>query len=371
MRFGPHRGPNASVNEVRPRLAPLPPVREDGRDARVSSVETVSVLFTDLVGSTGLASRIGPAAAEELRREHFSLLRDAIEATNGREVKNVGDGLMVVFPSAAGAVDCAVGMQQRIEQRNRRAEDQLGVRIGISLGDADCEDDDYFGPPVVEASRLCNAAGGGQILTIALVEMMVGSRTEHSFTAQGPLELKGIPEPVSAVERRVGSVRRRGQPDPAARAPPSDAAGRVRGPGRGARKARGDVGRGAERAPSGWRSSRASPGSGRRASPPTSRSRRTAPAPPSSTASRARTSACPTSPGSRRSATTSRPVPSRCSRSTCSARAASSVGWRPSSRSESRRCPRRARPIPRPSATSSTARSRTSWVERPPTSRAS
>ena len=135
----------------------------------MSSVETVSVLFTDLVGSTGLASRMGPAAAEELRREHFSLLRDAIEATSGREVKNVGDGLMVVFPSAAGAVDCAVGMQQRIEQRNRRAEDQLGVRIGISLGDADCEEGDYFGTPVVEAARLCNAASGGQILTVALV----------------------------------------------------------------------------------------------------------------------------------------------------------------------------------------------------------
>src|SRR5665809_58533 len=115
----------------------------------MGSVETVSVLFTDLVGSTGLASRIGPAAAEELRREHFALLREAIEATSGREVKNVGDGLMVVFTSAAGSVDCAVSMQQRIEQRNRRAEEQLGVRIGICLGDADCEDGDYFGPPVV------------------------------------------------------------------------------------------------------------------------------------------------------------------------------------------------------------------------------
>lgn len=166
----------------------------------MTSVETVSVLFTDLVGSTGLASRIGPAAAEELRREHFALLREAIEATSGREVKNVGDGLMVVFGSAAAAVDCAVQMQQRVEHRNRRAEDQLGVRIGISLGDADCEEDDYFGPPVVESARLCNAAGGGQILTVELVRMMVGGRGSHSFSAVGVLELKGIPEPVAALE---------------------------------------------------------------------------------------------------------------------------------------------------------------------------
>ncbi len=166
----------------------------------MSSVETVSVLFTDLVGSTGLASRIGPAAAEELRREHFALLREAIEATSGREVKNVGDGLMVVFTSAAAAVECAVGMQQRIEHRNRRAEDQLGVRIGISLGDADCEEDDYFGPPVVESARLCNAAAGGQILTVELVRMMVGGRGTHSFSPVGALELKGLPEPVAALE---------------------------------------------------------------------------------------------------------------------------------------------------------------------------
>ena len=84
------------------------------------SVELISILITDLVGSTGLESRVGPARADELRREHFSVLRDAIKACEGREVKNTGDGLMVAFASPSGAVECGVRMQQLMERRNRR-----------------------------------------------------------------------------------------------------------------------------------------------------------------------------------------------------------------------------------------------------------
>src|SRR5215217_5053660 len=135
----------------------------------MTPLETVTVLFTDLVGSTGLATRVGPGAAEELRREHFGILRGAVEPSGGREVKNVGDGLMVVFPSSSSAVGCSVEMQQCLERRNQRADEQLAVRVGISAGETDVEEGDYFGPPVVEASRLCNAAGGGQILCSDLV----------------------------------------------------------------------------------------------------------------------------------------------------------------------------------------------------------
>src|SRR3978361_1106354 len=99
----------------------------------MSSLETVTVLFTDLVGSTGLATRVGPGAAEELRRDHFAVLREAIDSTGGGEVKNVGDGLMFVFSSGTNAVACGVGMQQRLERRNKRADEQFSVRIGISM----------------------------------------------------------------------------------------------------------------------------------------------------------------------------------------------------------------------------------------------
>src|SRR5438876_5281930 len=164
----------------------------------MGSLETSTVLFTDLVGSTGLATRVGPGAAESLRRDHFAILRGAVEATGGREVKNVGDGLMVVFTSSSAAVGCAVEMQQRIERRNRKADEQFAVRIGISMGEADVEEGDYFGPPVVEAARLCSAAAGGQILCGDLVRAT--AREGHEFRPQGLLDLKGLPEPFSAHE---------------------------------------------------------------------------------------------------------------------------------------------------------------------------
>jgi class 3 adenylate cyclase/tetratricopeptide (TPR) repeat protein len=162
--------------------------------------QMVAVLMTDLVGSTAMADRVGPEAAEELRTEHFALLRGALERSGGSEVKNLGDGLMVVFDSAVQSLACAVAMQQAIEARNRRAEEQLGVRIGVSLGEATAEDGDYFGEPVVESARLCARSEGGQIILNSLVRQLAGSRDSHSFKSLGGLELKGISEPVQVFE---------------------------------------------------------------------------------------------------------------------------------------------------------------------------
>ena len=76
-----------------------------------TATEMVAVLMTDLVGSTAIADRVGPEVAEELRTEHFGLLRGALERSGGREVKNLGDGLMVVFDGAAQSLACAVQMR--------------------------------------------------------------------------------------------------------------------------------------------------------------------------------------------------------------------------------------------------------------------
>ncbi len=165
-----------------------------------AATQMVVVLMTDLVDSSAIADRLGPAAAEELRTEHFELLRGALERTAGREVKNLGDGLMVVFDSAAQSLACAVEMQQALHARNRRAEERLGVRIGVSLGDATAEDGDYFGEPVVESARLCAHAEAGQIVVNDLVHRIGGARDRHSFESLGGLQLKGISEPVQALE---------------------------------------------------------------------------------------------------------------------------------------------------------------------------
>lgn len=122
-------------------------------------IETVSVVFTDLVGSTELISRVGPGRAEAIRWAYFGALRRAVDRYSGREVKNLGDGLMVVFASASDAVASAVAMGREIDAYNRKSEaERLAIRVGVSGGNAGRDGDDYFGVPVVQTARLYAAA---------------------------------------------------------------------------------------------------------------------------------------------------------------------------------------------------------------------
>jgi class 3 adenylate cyclase/type II secretory pathway predicted ATPase ExeA len=160
----------------------------------------VSILFTDLVGSTELGQQLGDHAADEVRRAHFQLLRSAITATGGTEVKTIGDAVMASYGSAADAVQGAVAMQQAVVRQGRLDGRSLQMRVGLSAGEATFEDDDWFGTPVVEAARLCAAAEGGQILATDVVRVLTGSRTDHELRPVGELELKGIPAPLAACE---------------------------------------------------------------------------------------------------------------------------------------------------------------------------
>ena len=164
--------------------------------------ENVTVLFTDMVDSTRLSSELSVEAADELRQRHFSLLRQSVAASGGVEVKNLGDGMMVVFSAASSALECAVAMQQGVERENRTSLTPVGLRIGVSCGEATREDDDYFGDPVVEASRLCARAAGGQVLVSDLVKGMAGRRSTYPLEQIGALELKGLPEAVETYEIR-------------------------------------------------------------------------------------------------------------------------------------------------------------------------
>jgi class 3 adenylate cyclase/ABC-type molybdenum transport system ATPase subunit/photorepair protein PhrA len=165
-----------------------------------ATTEHVTVLITDLVGSTELSTGLPPKEADQLRRNHFSLLRRAIDSNGGTEVKNLGDGLFVVFPVASSAISCAVAMQQAVEEDNRRSSKSLGLRVGVSVGEATREGDDYFGDPVVEAARLCASCEGGQILASDLVRAMAGRRSNHHFRSFGNLSLKGFQDPIETFE---------------------------------------------------------------------------------------------------------------------------------------------------------------------------
>ena len=107
-------------------------------------------------------------------QRHFSILRAAIEATAGREVKNLGDGLMVVFLDSRPAPSPPRSKCSGIERHNRRSDIELRVRVGLATGEASEEDGDFFGDPVTEAARLSAEANGGQILATELLRLTVG-----------------------------------------------------------------------------------------------------------------------------------------------------------------------------------------------------
>jgi class 3 adenylate cyclase/DNA-binding CsgD family transcriptional regulator len=156
-------------------------------------------LFTDLVGSTELLHDVGHDGMERLRKAHFELVRRALAANNGDEVKTIGDAFMVAFTSAVDALKCAQAIQQGQARANQRSGKALAVRAGLSAGEATEEDGDYFGVAVIEASRLCAEAGGGQVLISDVARSMTPAG-KFSFRRVGALALKGLPEPLAASE---------------------------------------------------------------------------------------------------------------------------------------------------------------------------
>jgi DNA-binding NarL/FixJ family response regulator/class 3 adenylate cyclase len=166
----------------------------------------VTILFTDLVGSSAMFASVGDERADSIRRDHFDALRRAVEEHGGREVKSTGDGLMIVFGSAVAAVRCAVAMQRATSD----APGGLEIRVGLDAGEPLPDGEDLYGTPVIVASRLCESAAGGQILASDIVRQIVGPRLAELMQPAGALRLAGITERVS-----VARVRWEGEPEPA------------------------------------------------------------------------------------------------------------------------------------------------------------
>ncbi len=171
-----------------------------GRDERAVATATITVMFTDIVGSTALIDALGDVAAERARRTHFALLRTQLTAANGREVKNTGDGLMAVFASTRDAVRGAVAIQQAVERHQRLARPALEVRVGVHVGEAIADEGDYFGATVNIARRLCDSAAPGQILVSEVVRALLGHGSGPDLRPIGALALKGFAQPVEACE---------------------------------------------------------------------------------------------------------------------------------------------------------------------------
>ena len=165
----------------------------------MASSATITLLFCDLVGSTEIYARHGDTATDASRRTLFTTLRRVVGESDGIEVKNTGDGLMVAFPSsAAEAVRCAIALQQAMAPLRSPSGEPLQLRIGISTGEVTHDEDDWFGTPVNEAARLCGAAAPGTILASDVVRSLVEPRGDHRFQSSTPFVLKGLGHEVRA-----------------------------------------------------------------------------------------------------------------------------------------------------------------------------
>jgi DNA-binding NarL/FixJ family response regulator len=161
---------------------------------------TVTILFTDIEGSSAIFERLGDDGAHALVSEHNRMLRELVETHGGIEVKHQGDGLMLAFSSARRALLCAVDIQASMIERNAvEPETALSVRIGLNTGEVISEDDDYFGSTVILAARIAAAARGGQILVSEATKAVAG-RVDVPLTDLGVHNLRGLSEPCRLYE---------------------------------------------------------------------------------------------------------------------------------------------------------------------------
>ncbi len=184
-------------------LAP-PEVRDEpnpNREYLLATESTATIVFTDIVGSTEITSRLGDKRSRALFRFHNEVIRKHLKKHGGIEVKSMGDGFMLTFGSAKRAVACSVAIQKELDAINKKNPDiGLTIRIGMSVGEPIREEEDLFGMPVIQAARISALAQGYQVYTCQIVHSLVARDGVFKFNNIGQFGLKGIPEPQTVYE---------------------------------------------------------------------------------------------------------------------------------------------------------------------------
>jgi class 3 adenylate cyclase len=153
---------------------------------------TVTLLFSDIEGSTAKTEALGDQRWMEVLREHNAIVREQLAAHEGFEVKSEGDGFMLAFQSARKALQCAIGMQRAFAERDESADQEIRVRMGLHTGEVIKEGNDFFGKHVNLAARIAGQAQGGEILVSALLKELTASGGDITFEDGREVELKGL-----------------------------------------------------------------------------------------------------------------------------------------------------------------------------------
>jgi len=157
------------------------------RSSEESNRVLATVLFTDIVGSTEHAARLGDRGWREMLDAHHAIARKALERFRGREVKTVGDAFIATFDGPARAMRCACAIRDGVAQLG------IQIRAGIHTGEIELHGPDIAGIAVHIAARVIAAARPGEVLVSSTVkDLSAGSGI--AFADRGSHALKGVPD---------------------------------------------------------------------------------------------------------------------------------------------------------------------------------
>jgi class 3 adenylate cyclase len=165
--------------------------------------ELQTVLFTDIVDSTQRLSSLGDRAWRELLVRHHSVVREALDRFEGREVDTAGDGFLAAFESPAKAVSCACDIISRLGELN------IEIRAGIHTGECEIVDRRVSGIAVHVGARIAAAAGPRELLVSSTVKDLVAG-SGIAFRDRGEQVLRGVPGTWRLFAVRPESVSRDG-----------------------------------------------------------------------------------------------------------------------------------------------------------------
>jgi class 3 adenylate cyclase len=146
-----------------------------------------TIRFTDIVGSTEVAARLGDAAWRDLLGRHHAIVRRELARFNGREVDTAGDGFFASFDGPARAVQAAAAMREPLRAIG------LEIRAGIHTGEFEISDGNIVGLAVSIGARISALAGPGEVLVSRTVKDLVGG-SGLRFEDRGLHRLKGVPD---------------------------------------------------------------------------------------------------------------------------------------------------------------------------------
>jgi adenylate cyclase len=155
-----------------------------------------AIMFADMAGYTAAMQR-DEAGTLSLLKEQEELVRPILAVHKGREVKSTGDGFLAEFDSALRAVQCAIDIQQHLQERNERPDfAPIPLRIGVHLGDVEQRGTDIFGDAVNIAARVEPLAHSGGVCITGQVYDQVQNKLPNRFEKLGPQTLKNVRSPV-------------------------------------------------------------------------------------------------------------------------------------------------------------------------------